>query len=1371
MAREFDEEDLFDESLFDDLDFDSTPGSAPPKGIKGYFKNVAKSGKNIVVGFGKQLMPSTTETLKGISDLFGGVKDVFSDRKEKIMRRMQAKKGDSEGVVSALKKSVNETLSDWKERVKTGNFVKGEADIDFNKMMEDDTGDEETDTTTWYDDIFGNENTTYSSSEQMDNGIEEMSEDGNTPSGGVAMAPMENKINNHILKKTIVQGADTLTLAKMQSNSTVALINAYNANMRQQQIAEEARHREKMLILSNIQKNQFKSASFLGGLYKSSNEFYRKALRGLIDVHGMIKERREMDIEIYKHEQEVWQNNKVGSADVFGMGGFNADNWLKGIGQNVKQIFDYSALGELYSANQMMGDIGKMTGQKTSLLGMLLNPFSIISNTFLSGANKVGLQKLDKTLAGLPAIFNNMMMGLSNKGGILGKIGEAFAIRDEAGYIDASKYAVQDLKKPTAWDFAARQSLVEVIPGYLSQILSAVSGKEETYYDHKTKTFKTLKSLKNRYLEDRKMAMNSDFEFSNFNTNMQEAIFNEFKKNGSQLSAAEFEQMYTKMMDNMGMMQQMYNTNTAQHDSYYREMVMRGMSSNDTTNKMMLDTFNAIMLNPEAFGISQQQVGGLQQMLALFKSNMGKLHGQFGQYESDDALVAATQRAIGTGDSRQQLMSQIEKLRRKAEEATTVEGRSAALKQKTALTSSLIQLMEREGTDPTSIISKEGKGAYERSLIDASTGGGNLLQRIYETLIHGVVVFPQKMPEELWKQRKDIIDYMGQVKSQMLEYEESIENEKADLMKERTSDVQERAKNLREIVSGRGIGSQLGASRLVGVKQANTLLGKGIDAINDFLGIRGLGGDSQRYSGQYDNDTGNELADQNWSNTVGTLEKMEEKGGVLGSVLKFFGASKKVRAIIDKKMQYDYRNYKDGEDSQNKVVDFGRKTWDKVAGKKGVFTNAYKSLRKKFFKDKDSGEEQVVPGIDSPIPIKPKRMAMNNGTWIVLANSSDWETLKPYFDKKLFNYTSATDGIGGITNAKGIFMSREFRNDYREFIEDVQKIKQEEEGKFLKIFYDIDGPHGLKYFLENESKITIGKALSAENIDASNATTFENTFTKRSRGQMPGNIEMGGSYTTIKSEHRAAADLNLDSLTSNFKSIEGQLDRIISIIDRNKDDSPVAVQNMEEVITLLTIISNKTNEGSGTVDLKDIEKAFNRQRKAGMKEKKGGNIVTRALGAVIKAPFKAAGWGLKTAVKGAGFALGLIPNMLGGIIGGIAGGLGKAIPGIGSFIGSTIGLLGRGAGALVRGIGGLGGKLLGVIPAAGRLFTKGLGKIGRAAKWGAGKIWNGAKWAGGKTKDAFKWMGDKIGGIAGIKDKIKGAGRWVKDKAMVLGNG
>ena len=1353
MAKEFDEEDLFDDDLFADLDFDSTPGSAPPKGVKGYFKNVAKSGKNIIIGFGQNLMPQSTETIRGISDIFGGIKDAFSDRKEKIMRRMQAKKGDSEGVVNALKKSVSDTINDFKEKVKTGNFVKGDDDIDFAKMMEDDTGDEETDSTTWYDDIFGKQdNYDYSQTEEMEGGFEEMSENA-TPGGGVAMAPMENKINNRILKKTIVQGADTMTLAKMQGNSTIALINAYNANMRQQQIAEEARHREKMLVLTNIQKNQFKSASFLGGMFKSSNEFYRKALRGLIDMHGIMKERREMDIEIYKHEQDVWKDERIGTADVFSSG-FNADNWLKGVGNNIKQMFDYSALGELYQANQMMGDMGKMTGKKMSMMSMLLNPFNLISNALVNGSNRIGLQKLDKTVAGLPAIFNNMLMGLSNKGGILGRIGETFAIRDEAGYVDASKYAVRDLKKPTAWDFAARQSLVEVIPGYLSQILSAVSGKEELYYDHQTKQFKTVKSLKSKYMEDRKMAMNSDYEFSNFNSSMKDAIKNEFKKSGSKLNPEEFEKMYMKMMDNMGMMQQLYNTDVAQHDSYYREMAMRGMSSNDTANQAMLDVFNAIMLNPEQFGISRQQIGGFQNMLATFKGNIGRMHRDWGGFETDDSKLMFTQRAIGNLDRVDSIDSQIKRLNDKIKNAKTAGAEAQYRTQLINLQTQRHYLEEIEGFESSSAINKEGKSAYERSLIDASTGSGNILQRIYETLIHGVVVFPQKMPKELWNNRKDIIDYMGQVKAEQLNYEDAKSAALEEEAKQIQENLKERAQAAMQARRGENLGSQLGLQNLAPIRWFNKLLGSGIDKINDKVARHGLGGDSQRYGGvdANENDT---TADENWDKSIGALDKLAKREGFIGSAAKWL--SGKVKNVNEKRKEYSYKEFKDGEEALNRVTTWGRGVWNNI---KGRFTKPVK-------------KEELVSGVDTPLNIKPKRGGLFNGTWVVLVTEEDWTVLKKILDKGVYNYTSATEGVDGLHNVKGVFMSEKFRNsgDYNDFIKDVQKLKKEQEGRFIKIFYQIDGPHGLKYYLENEPKITIGKALSSEVVNEINASTFEETFMNRDRGKQSDNIFMGGgSYTTVKSEHKIGkVDNNLDILTSNFRNIEGQLDRIINLMDNNRYDTPVEVQNMEEVISLLTIISNKTNEGGGTINLKDIEKAFNRQRKAGKKEKKG-NIATRILGTVIKAPFKAVGWGAKTAVKGIGFALGLIPNLLGGLIGGIAGGIGKSLPGIGNFLGSTLGLLGNGAATIAKGIGGIGGKILGVIPKAGRLLTKGLGKAWDATKWAGGKIAGAAGWVKDKATGALSWAGNKIKGAATWMkdkgfDKIKGAGRWVKDKA------
>mgnify|MGYP004660773747 CR=1 FL=1 len=340
---------------------------------------------------------------------------------------------------------------------------------------------------------------------------------------------------------------------------------------------------------------------------------------------------------------------------------------------------------------------------------------------------------------------------------------------------------------------------------------------------------------------------------------------------------------------------------------------------------------------------------------------------------------------------------------------------------------------------------------------------------------------------------------------------------------------------------------------------------------------------------------------------------------------------------------------------------------------------------------------------------------------------------------------------------------------------------------------DSSDPHSLVYFLEHEPKIFMNNSLSADivrEINESTKASFEadEIFSSSSSSSSSSKKKKGlfdkfkkNKDTQVKSEHRVVGGyLDIEkAFLSNMRGFETKLDRIIELMEKSGkySDDGVEVKNMEEVVTLLGIISNNGGGGGG-VNIKEIEKAFDRQRKKG----KGDSFLMKA----IKAPFKVAGWGIKTGVKGLGFGLSLPFLLAGGALGGILGGTGLAIRG-GLFgakmAGKGLWGLGKAVGGAALGLGKLGlkaGKVVGssiwngtkwIVGNGLKAGTVVAGKIWDGAKWVGKKGWGALKWAGGKIKDAAGWVKDKVVGAGKwVKDKVTGGWKWVKDKASMVGN-
>ena len=1350
-----DDEDLFGEDYFGDLDFDDTPGSSSPPGKAAYFKNVAKSAKNVAYNFSSHLMPGATETVKGIFEALSTIKDKISDKKEKVLKRMESKRQDG-SVLENLKKSLGEKLEGAKTAIKTGNFAKANDEFDINAMFDDE--EEEEDQGSFYDDIFGGDSYDSYDSGSSDNSSESLEFDPSQYSAndGEKLPPMKTLVKKKVVKNVIVKGADTKKIVAAQGATTAALIETVNALSRQHEELAEARHKEQILLLTNIQKNMYKTASFTGGNFKASLDFYRKMLKGTIDIHGIMKEKREMDIDIFKHEQDIWRSEKVNSANVFGSG-FNGQEWVKGIGQNLKNMFDFSALGQLYEADAMMRDVNKMSGKKGGLGTMLLNPYTLISNLLVSGQNKIGFDKLDRTIKGLPAIINNILMKTANNDmGIKGKIAEALAIKDEDTSFDVSRYSVTDLKRPTAFDMETRQSIVEVIPTYLRGILAAVSGKEEMFYDHRSKSLRAASAVNREYEQNKRMALYSDTYFTDLTNKMRTSMAKLLEKNKGIVfeNKEEYNAIFDRMIENMILQQEFYDPKNAKLNSSYRGRITTGMSADNELNEAMLDIFNALYMGADG-GFTADEIGGFQRGLAIGKANKNVLDQNYGDYKGAQELMAlgATQNIRRLQAIRAQKKF-YENKRRNSDGTLNLTAEN--MFNKYANDESLL-LTNQSGLineAPSVEMSRDEKRMIE------GTSRANVLTNIYKLLLEGVGTYNLGyMPEKTYIKRKRFLGYMNRTERSR----EAADKARNDAIKENMdrefASRKEQQFQIEEMRKNGVLGGSLTRAFLPAMK-FDQGLGWVLNTVNNGLGdIFGIK-DTTDYARKITKDDMT-AKDKKLDELISGIEKHGEKNTFFGRMAKWVGS--KARSMDDKRKEYNYSHWKDSEDSKN----FVQKANDNIRSKIYKFMNRNKK------------ESDLIEGVDYPVKMKKKFPVMNNGLFAIFCTTEDAPVVKDLLERFRFSYISPEDGVD-IDEVDGIYCSAKFiqQGKYEDLLKEIQE-KKAANSTFVKI---IETPSELKDFLVNEAKIYLGDALNRVNKEEfdKNHDFYGQLDKEIAEEDGDYNVKTAGDNShikTAKAESRAVKlNRNRDSdkyksssdYHSNLTSIESILQKIYERMDEERN-----VKHMETAVSLLAQIADAG--GAGGIDIKEIEKSFDRERKKGMKDQRDKSIVKK----ILKAPFKFAGWATKGIFKNLGFLAGLPFRFLGGLMGGIAGGLGAAIPGMAKLLTGALSGLGTVAGfggKALLGLGGLvgkgligGGKLLGKgLLGGGKLLGKGLlggGKLLGKGLLGGGKLLGKGLIGGGKKLfGAAKWAGGKVvGGGLKVASGIGNAAGWLYD--------
>lgn len=528
MARKGKDDDLtFDpgDELFPlDQSSKGDKNKKPPKGVKGYLKNVVKSAFNLTVKVNKSLYP----------EVFSLVEESrFEDNdgnKFNIKNTIDKYKTKFKGIVTESKDIAKDIAKDAKESLRTGYFVKTEdEEMDMGDMFGDMGLDDDFDLS---DSNFGNE----------DWGDDEFDTDGNE----IPKKKGKLSTGDAIIKSSAAGARATLRASNKQIAATIGSTQSHiqheTALFAQQLQIDQERHIQKMKVLKNIAHNIATTVKQNNLSIKAQMEYSTKSLAFTQDLAAMIKEIRDAQWVLTKPEEKDTNLKESKFRKILGGSGANIGAWTKHFSDNFKN----NAFGGIGSWIETFGDMfnsmGDMGMSKASLIKSMASSFLIdtIAKGSLKSSTQDRLDLFNIGVAGLPSAINNMFgkwaaggtkgitdkirklskskkvpkwirtklddWGIGDKADdLLKSFGSNAYLKEQIQY--SSDRFKMDPNRVHPFDNKAHKALTEIIPGFLSKISAGVNHTEEIRFDYDQNRFVSVKSINQEIEEAQKSAL------------------------------------------------------------------------------------------------------------------------------------------------------------------------------------------------------------------------------------------------------------------------------------------------------------------------------------------------------------------------------------------------------------------------------------------------------------------------------------------------------------------------------------------------------------------------------------------------------------------------------------------------------------------------------------------------------------------------------------------------------------------------------------------------------------------------------------------------------------------------------------------------
>ena len=434
-----------------------------------YLYNARKSLKTLGGALLDDYVPNTKSNISSIKD---GIKGSMGPQNTSIMQTIKSKINNNP--LTQFSKTAVKTAFDG---IKTGKFYTDPLDIDtefggFDDSMFD-IGD---------DFFFDGDSSDVDSDMQVSKPRDGMSADGE--------ATMESaRLLAHSMKGSITSGDRALIDTNVSTSRAIS--ESINATI----IASTA---DIKTILHKTDGTISTQMAHITSMTRGIDTMVKAQGEMLVEMKAL----REMSGEYFLNVTDEKSKNKEDDSDPL---------WYTAL----KKGEMFTGLGDLMGTTVRAVDSRKTQGAFSQIMNMVpllttmygTNPFGLVKDFYLNNKlnEKFGLQdfsnKFDARVKSLPDMIDGIARTLSlSDNDVIRSVGDAIRTKpDVTSSIDTSKY---DKNKKVFFDGITREAIVTVIPGYLSSMVSLLSGKERTVYDYNRGQFQTVSETKSRFYEE-----------------------------------------------------------------------------------------------------------------------------------------------------------------------------------------------------------------------------------------------------------------------------------------------------------------------------------------------------------------------------------------------------------------------------------------------------------------------------------------------------------------------------------------------------------------------------------------------------------------------------------------------------------------------------------------------------------------------------------------------------------------------------------------------------------------------------------------------------------------------------------------------------
>lgn len=449
-----------------------------------YVKNVGKSfGYAAIDSLSNRssFLNDTKENLDSIKDIYTEIKDFAASPMEKIKNNQKLMSYSND-----LKDGYKNLISD----IKTGNlYNKSRSEEVFNKALGLDF-----DFDSMFDDI------------DLDADLADLDKEMTTS------ATISDSTDREIVAMDAVGSAIATAVSSATARSAEYIVGANAESTRL--IMEQNKHIFNAMSTGLVGVNKtlgdiYKFTQPLTDHMKNSVTFYTKSTENQEKMITLLEQIAEQTKPLEVKKTSGRKDSRDISNFITSGGALNISGMKSMIKSNAKNAFDSTMIGTILGFADMMGD-----GSNIGLKAVTSNPigimmpfmFDALFNLETASGKSLG-RSLDKLADNLTMFNKKLIKSLNAQKSnyahpFLSFLGHLFD-HDTGG---TYKYKTDNYEKGAVpFDGITRKSIIEVIPNYLSMILTAITGMEQKYYDYDQGKFVSRSDIQK--MVDKEVAM------------------------------------------------------------------------------------------------------------------------------------------------------------------------------------------------------------------------------------------------------------------------------------------------------------------------------------------------------------------------------------------------------------------------------------------------------------------------------------------------------------------------------------------------------------------------------------------------------------------------------------------------------------------------------------------------------------------------------------------------------------------------------------------------------------------------------------------------------------------------------------------------